>query len=106
MRNTKVEVVKTNLESWRDNEEVELVITVKRISANYYLEGREPDVEDVPQDFRKALEEWLGHKYDTRWKIEALTPYAVPGTFLGEGPGQSSALPVLRLDDVMEIIND
>jgi hypothetical protein len=67
---------------------------------------------DVPQDFVDALLSWLSDRVDIpkayrakfKREIEALVPNAVPAHYFGAGHDQP--MPALRLEDIMEIVNE
>lgn len=56
---TTTEVVRFELQNYRDDGDVGLTIFLNRHPANRVYGGNEPEVSDLPQDFRIALNRWL-----------------------------------------------
>lgn len=56
---TTTEVMKLELESDRDDSAVDVIIKMKRHPGRVMYVGSPPDVDDLPLDFRMALESWL-----------------------------------------------
>ena len=55
----RTEVTKVELETDRDREQVDVIITMKRVPAPYRIAGSPPLVNDLPKDFRVSLDQWL-----------------------------------------------
>lgn len=59
INDTIVEVMACNVESDRDDNGVDVTIKLKRYPRTQRYVGTSPNVKDLPEDFRKALDKWL-----------------------------------------------
>lgn len=56
---TTTEVITFELKTYRDENDVGVTIFINRHPSNQVYFGSEPDVNDLPEDFRMALNKWL-----------------------------------------------
>lgn len=99
---SKTEIMHVLLDTTRDDDSVDVKVTLRRHPAMISYAGSPPDVNDLPEDFRQALLEWLGADADLVSKIESITPWAVPASYVGKS--HNGPEPVLIYDEVKKVM--